>query len=224
MLQSVRRTVVAFAVAAVVPSVMQAQVTYSSFSDFLAGVTSHGIDTFDDLNSGVVSGPLSRSAGSHSYSVAASASPLNLFYPIENGSSSGDWWLSEETAGTSITFSGFGSNVRAIGGSFFATDFNGGVSGTQLRIRALDVNGNVFDDVFSPATADSFFGVRFDFALASLQISAVNDQSGVYFFATADDLVLAESRSTVPEPSSLLLLSVGAAALCVVRVRRRDYR
>jgi hypothetical protein len=217
MLQSVRRTVAALVLAAAAPAVVEAQVAYNNFASFLSAVGPNGIDSFDDLQA-PTPGPLSRSAGSFGYSVAMAASPLDQFFPIENAASAGDWWLSEETAGSNITFSGFGPTVRAIGGSFFATDFSGSASGTAVRIRAVDVNGLFFDQTFASTSSSDFFGVVFDNALATLQISAINTAGSEFYFATANDLVLA----TVPEPSTMWLLAIGGSMLVVVGRRRRQ--
>lgn len=215
MLQSVRRTMAVLAVAAAVPTALEAQVAYTDFASFVTTVGPYGMDSFDDLQ-GPASGPLSRSAGSFGYSVAAAASPLDQFFSIENPGTPGDWWLSEETAGSNITFSGFGPTVRAIGGSFFATDFLGSASGTAVRIRAVDVNGLFFEQTFASTSANGFFGVVFDHAVLSLQISALDQSDDNPYFATANNLVLAE----VPEPSSFLLLTAGGVMLVVIGRRR----
>lgn len=229
MWKSVRCVTAAVVVACslgVTPSHASAQVSYSSFADFLAAVDVYGVDAYDDLDADVLPGPLTRSAGSFGYSVATSSPDDIFFFPIENSLANGDWWLSEEWAGSGITFSGFAGNVRAIGGHFFQTDFSGAFRG-GLLISAMDVQGNLFEGMFSPADVDSFFGLRFDYTVAWLKLAVsdpVSDEES--FFATANNLVLATSLHdvpvTVPEPATtpLLLLATGAGLL-FVRHRRR---
>jgi hypothetical protein len=202
------------------PSTVAAQSTFADFDAFVAAIGPSGIDTFDDLGLDLLPGPLARSAGAYSYSVASTAGvPFDNLFPIENPASAGDLWLSLEDGLGSLSFSGFGSEVFAIGGRFFATDFGGAVSGTSLRVQASDVMGNSIDEVLSPATADAFFGVRFDYAVASLTLSAENGQGPDFFFATANDLVLGEGARAVPEPHAAWLLVAGLGALLVVRRR-----
>ena len=202
------------------PSTVAAQSTFADFDAFIAAIGPSGIDTFDDLGPDLLPGPLARSAGAYSYSVASTAgAPFDNLFPIENLASAGDLWLSLEDGLGSLSFSGFGSEVFAIGGRFFATDFGGAVSGTSLRVQASDVMGNSIDEGLSPATADAFFGGRFDYAVASLTLSAENGQGPDFFFATANDLVLGEGARAVPEPHVAWLLVAGLGALLVVRRR-----
>jgi putative heme iron utilization protein len=44
---------------------------------------------------------------------------------LENPAASNDVWLSTEDADAGMTFSGFGAEIRAVGGRFFATDLDG---------------------------------------------------------------------------------------------------
>jgi hypothetical protein len=218
-----RRALVAATVCAVVlPATLAAQSTFTSVGAFIAAIGPYGIDTYDDLDLDVVPGPLARSAGAYSYGVRAGGAPLDGFFGLSNPSAPSDVWLSTEDAAASITFDAFGSNVFAIGGRFFATDFFGGVSGTRLFVNAVDVMGNSVSTELTPQSSDDFFGIRFDYAVASLTLTADNDTfTGEAFFATANDLVLGEVAQAVPEPTMLWLLAVGAAASFTVRRRER---
>ena len=220
LLTIMRRALVAATVCAVVlPATLAAQSTFTSFGAFIAAIGPYGIDTYDDLDLDVVPGPLARSAGAYAYAVQASGAPLDGFFGLSNPSAPSDVWLSTEDAAASITFDAFGSNVFAIGGRFFATDFFGGVSGTRLFVNAVDVMGNSVSTELTPQSSDDFFGVRFDYALLSLTLSADNsDFSGDAFFATVNDLVLgAAPAQSVPEPTALWLLAAGVAASFAVR-------
>lgn len=225
---SLRSTLTVMALAAVLaPAAAKAQpTTFSSFDAFAAAVGTRGVDTFDDLTAGeFVEGPLARQAGTFGYSVAANGSGSSFFFPLDNPVDATDIWLSTEDALASITFSGFGNDVRAIGGNFFATDFfNGAFSAADLIFIAEDVNSTMVERTLSPQSTDAFFGVLFDNPLRSLRLVVVNDPdpSAEAFFATANNLVLAQGPASVPvpEPSTLLLVAV---PLVLLLVRRRRF-
>ncbi len=209
--------------AVLAPTAARAQTTFTSFTDFLAAVGPYGVDSFDDLtDSEPIEGPLDRQAGSYNYSVAANGSGSPLFFPLANPDNGGDTWLSTEDADASMTFTGFGSEVRAVGGRFFATDLDGFLSGTDLIFIAEDSEDNIVERMLSSQSTDAFFGVLFDNPILSLRIVAVNEPMGDPFFATANDLVLAEAPvvAPVPEPSTLLLVAVPLLLLAARRQRR----
>jgi hypothetical protein len=205
--------------AAALPTAASAQTTFTDFASFLTAVGPYGIDTFDDLDP-ITSGPADRTAGSYGYQMAAAAAPLNMLFSLEATPGSTDLWLSEETGGTGITFSGFGSAVRGIGGFFFGTDFGGTAVHAPLLLRAEDVQGHVYETILLSAAPSAFFGVVFNHQLATLRLSLSNPD---FDFATVNDLVLAEGATSVPEPASVLLLAPGAMLLWR-RSRRRNLR
>jgi len=218
---SVRRalsvaTVVAVAASAA-PTSLSAQTTFTDFASFVSAVGPYGVDSFDTLDE-YFSGPLTRlETGVPEYDIASAGDPLNFLVslPAEPGSS--DRWLSEETAGTGITFSGFGSSIRGIGGFFFGTDFGGSTIDTPILLRAEDVHGNFFETALNAASPSAFFGVMFDHQLSFLRLT-MSTQDNAY--ATANDLVLAEGATRVPEPVSSLLLLPGVLLLWQRRRRR----
>lgn len=204
------------------PATVAAQSTYFSFDDFIAAIGPSGIDGYDDLAPDFVPGPIARSAGAYSYSVGSSAGvPFNNLFAFEGAGTTGDIWLSLEEAVASLSFDGFGPDVFAIGGRFFATDFDGVFSSTTVRVQGFDVMGNSIEALLSPASADAFFGMRFDYALASLTLTAENGQGPDFFFATANDLVLGEAPRSVPEPQAAWLLVAGMGVLFMARRRQR---
>lgn len=223
MMRSLRSSIgalVAASVIALAPAAMQAQTTFTSFDDFVATVGVIGTDGFDDLTGFYAPGPLARSAGAAPYEVQGSGAPFDVLLSLENPAETGDLWLSTEEATAPLAFGGFSSDVFAIGGRFFATDLGGSVTGTALRIAALDVMGNSVETIITPNTADAFFGVRFAHALVSFTITADNDAfAGTAYFPTVNSLVLGGVR-TVPEPSAMWLLVMGAGGLLVLARRR----
>lgn len=222
-IRSTARAVLGSALLLLAPALAQAQVTYTSFDAFLADAGPLGLDRFDDLagNAGsIIAGPIGRSAGATVYTVQASGVPLDGLFALANPADVNDGWLSTEDATATLRFTAFGANVSAIGGRFFTTDLDGTVADTPLRVRALDVMGNVVETTLTPASAEVFFGLRFDHALASFELTADNDAfSGRAYFATVNDLVLGGARA-VPEPATVWLLSLGLGGV-VLRTRRR---
>lgn len=209
-------TVVTVAASAA-PTALAAQTTFTDFASFVSAVGPYGVDSFDDLDA-LIAGPTSRSAGSYGYQAAAAADPLNLLFSLEASPGSSDIWLSEETAGTGITFSGFGSSVRGIGGFFFGTDFGGSVIDAPILLRAEDVHGNFVETALNAASTSAFFGVAFDHQLAFLRLTMSTQDDA---FATANDLVLAEGATRVPEPASISLVLIGLAGFSLAAGRRR---
>lgn len=198
------------------PVTVSAQTSYTNFAAFAAAFSITGTDSFDDLSGPVGIGPVARTAGASSYTVAAAASPFDVLYAVANPSSAQDTWLSTEDAVAPLTFSGFGSDVFGFGGRFFATDIAGAISGTSLVITAVDVLGNSFSSTINPISADAFFGVKFDNAIASFVVTANNSAfTGAAYFATANDVVLGSTRA-VPEPGTVWLVAAGLGGLLVI--------
>jgi hypothetical protein len=208
------------------PATAAAQTTFTTFGAFVAAIGPSGTDQFNALGEGPVGSMLSRTAGGFSYSVQASAAaPLDQLFGLANPLAPADSWLTTEEATASLHFGGFSSDVFAIGGHFFATDLSGSPSGTGLRLVAMDIMGNMVDVSLGSTSQDGFFGARFDFALASLMVTADNNNfAGMAYFATANDLVLGAAPQTVPEPASAWLLVTVPGMLLVVRSSRRETR
>lgn len=221
MFPALRRTITLAALSvAFAPATAAAQQTFTNFGMFAAALGARDVDTFDDLPAGVRSGPLARAAGSYGYTVASSAgAPFDGLFTLEDPSASGDVWLSLEDAVGSLTFTGFGTQIFGIGGAFFATDLAGAASATQLRVQATDVMGNSINELLLAPTPDAFFGVRFNHAVASLTLTAVSVDP-TFFFATVNNLVLAEARA-VPEPQAAWLITAGIVLVLAHAHRRR---
>jgi hypothetical protein len=210
-------TVVTLAASAA-PTALAAQTTFTDFASFVSAVGPYMVDSFDGLDESI-SGPITRFEDSDfEYNFAAAGDPLGFLVSLQAEPGSSDLWLSEETAGTGITFSGFGSSVRGIGGFFFGTDFGGSVIDTPILLRAEDVHGNFVETALNAASPSAFFGVAFDHQLAFLRLTMSTQDDA---FATANDLVLAEGATRVPEPVTAVLLVPGAL-LFWHRSRRRS--
>jgi hypothetical protein len=195
---------------------------YNTQASFLGAVLASGTDNFNSLAQGTpISGPLARTAGSFSYSVNATLTDATGVYnnPFYNVGPAGDTWLSSDSALATITFSGFGPGVTAIGGSFFPTNLAGAVTAGSVTLVATDSAGSVTRTLLNP-TASTFWGVASDTSLVSLTLIAVNGAGSTTnnFFPAVNDLVLG---SAVPEPQTWALLVAGMLAIGGA-VRRRQ--
>jgi hypothetical protein len=167
----------------------------------LAAVSSPATDTFNDLPLDVVASPLQRTVGAYGYQASTSAQG---FLPAGTDS---DVWLSTNFENDAITFSGFTSNVRAFGGSFFGSDLDGAfLPGETFVLSATDGATTSTFTLESIATT-TFVGFVSSNPLASVTLNS-GAIPGSLVYGTANDVLLA-----VPEPTSWGMLLAG---LCVV--------
>lgn len=184
-----------------------APITFNDQASFLQAISNPGTDTFNDLPLAFVSGPLNRTAGSHTYR----ATVTNGFY--QAGSVS-DVWLSTNTATNPIVFNNFSANVQGFGGFFFGSDFSGNfLAGHSILISALTSTGNL-NLTLNNTTTGTFFGFVTDGSINSVTVQAV--QNGTVW-PTVNNLTLGQ---TVPEPGTFVTLGLGLAAT-LFGVRRR---
>lgn len=206
--------------------------SYTAQSSFLGAVHSAGTDTYDDVATDVSTpSPMARSAGSNAYT--ASASTLDFF----GAGAAPDIWLSTDQFDDTITFSGFGSGISAIGGFFFGSDIFGTALAGQSLIFDVTENDGTQDLTHSftvlSSGSSSFQGWVSTGRLVSLSITAVQTNDTNNIWATVNDLVLAVGNDgggggggggggngNVPEPTSLAL-ALAALAAVGSRTRRR---
>ena len=212
------RASVALAAWLCVAGAAQAAITvYDTEASFLAAVSAAGTDTFDDLDyTTTVNGPLTRTAGAHSYT--AEAGPTSNFFPAsDNGL---DVFLATNNRSDTITASGFSAGVSAVGGFFFGTDVNGMLTtATELTVSATDASGITTVPLLNPGAA-TFRGFISTGGLTSLTlwVGAVQGSGELGVFPALNNLTLAVA---VPEPQTWALM-LGGLALLGWAARRRQ--
>ncbi len=190
--------------------VSQAALTvYTTEASFNAAVMTPGTDTFDDLGTGNYLGtaPLSRTAGSYGYNVTSD---------IFTAGSGGDPWLSTNAATDVIVFDNFGAGVKAAGGLFFGSNFNGQfLAGQSVKVVATDASGSSSQTLVNTTTS-TFLGFVSTGAMISLTVESVGTNVDVW--PAVNNIVLA---SAVPEPETYALMLAGLGLVGFLARRRR---
>lgn len=191
-------------------------ITFTDWTTFNNAILNAGTDTFNDLLGTApfaLPSPLNRTTAGSVYGYTAVAS--NDF--LRQGTSP-DWWLSTNFQNDSIVFSTFAPGINAIGGFFFPT-VNGQFSTGSMTLTLRDVDNAMTTITFTPGSTTTFRGFISTSDLASLTVTPPSGMN-----ATVNDLILGETHQAIPEPSTLVImsmfgLSLGAGAL--VRKRRK---
>lgn len=157
---------------------------YTTEASFLAAVSTPGVDTFTDFSiTGNTPSPIYRSAGAYRYTAAV----VDSFFGAGTTSNP---WLSTNLAADPITFNWFTGSVRAIGGNFFGSNIGGMFAAGSVTLTATDASGRVTQTI-AGATTSSFMGFVSNRPIRSLVVSAVQPTSGIFLWATVDNLTLA---------------------------------
>jgi hypothetical protein len=193
-------------------------IVHTTQSSYLAAISAPGVDTYDDLDpTDTLSTPQTRTAGPYGYT--ASAGPLFSFFPA--GTLGGDVWLTVDENTDTITFDGFSSGVRGVGGYFFRTDSNGLVSATPatINVTATDASGTVAQGLVNPAVT-TFLGFVSDGNLSNVKVFVGTAGVGSPdVWPTVNNLTLGAAVASVPVPQTYVSLLMGLAMLSLT-VRR----
>lgn len=157
---------------------------YNSQAAFTAAVSSPGVDTYAGFNiTGSTPSPVNRSAGAYTYVGRAPG-------PFFGAGTTGDPWLSTNTASDTITFDTFAPGISAIGGLFFGSNINGLFQSGDITVVATDSGGAISTQTITGATTASFLGFVSNGQLVSLTVTAIQP-SPTFLWPTVDNLTLA---------------------------------
>jgi hypothetical protein len=184
----------------------QAAITvYTTQASFLSAISAPGTDTFNDLAVGSFPfGPITRTAGSHVYTV--DTSPNSTFFIA---GSDIDPWLSTNDAADAIVFLSFSGGVRGAGAFFFGSNEAGLFDAGDITVSASDAAGSVSQTI-AGATTGSFLGFVSSTGLIGMQVLAEQPPGRGVLWPTVNDLTLgmaAGDPTVIPLPGSFALMA-----------------
>lgn len=198
-MQPTHRIVLAVGLTALSASSFAVTTVYTSSAPFLANVAPGAYtETFNSAASSA--GSASFASGGFGYTISA---PSGLF-------ASGEF-LGTSQINQPLTITFTSGNVNAVGGNFYATNISDAFQATALTLTLSDSTTVTFTPT---SVANSYRGFTSDLTVTSLTISA----PGGSLYAGLDNLTV--GVAAVPEPTSVLLMGVGLAALWLARQRK----
>lgn len=181
----------------------------NSTAFFNAITASNYTENFNSFSGGTTNAsPLNFSNNGFQYRAQTGFGP---FYILN--SASPDFWLSTFEV-TTITFTNISPNVTAIGGNFFATDYNSGYTNTQIGLRFVFADSTSYSTNYTPSGPSSYFGITYNTNITALIVSNVAPAAE---YMTVNNLTV----GVVPEPSTYALLGLAAAGFAGYVIRRR---
>lgn len=199
--------------------------TYTDSSSFFAAISaSNYTETFNSIpGANFVTTPTNFSGNGFNFTATTDTSgpnvpgfPNNQLFGLTNGGGV-NRWMTVYWPEYGLVFTNFSLNVSAIGGNFFATDFDGFYTNTPINVSILLSDSSIFSTNFTPSAATSFLGVTFSTNVSVSALVISNLQNPNPQFPTVNDLTVA----VVPEPSTYALLGLAAAGLAGYVIRRR---
>ena len=194
-------------------------VVHTSTSTFLTALSSSYKETFDGIDAGDLALYESRDFTNSGFSYTLS-SPGGKLYPgpVDDdgmGIPGSDVYLSTFMQKDTLRFNNFSSNIRAVGGLFYPTDWSGAWIDTTIKVTATFIDGiTSYTTSFNTVGPSSFFGLTFTGPIASLLVE--NATTNNEWYMTVNDFTVG-----VPEPSTLASFAVGGVLLLALRRVRK---
>ena len=192
---------------------------YTNESTFLTALSSSYKETFNGINAGDLTLYPSRNFTNSGFSYTLS-SPGGKLYPgpVDKegwGIPNSDVYLSTFMQKDTLSFNNFSSNIRAVGGLFYPTDWSGAWIDTTIKVTATFIDGiTSYTTSFNTVGPSSFFGLTFTGPIASLLVE--NATTTNEWYMTVNDFTVG-----VPEPSTLASFAVGGVLLLALRRVRK---
>jgi hypothetical protein len=192
---------------------------YTSQSAFFTALSSSYKETFDGIDAGDPTLYESRNFTNSGFSYRLS-SPGGLLYPwpVDEdgyGIPGSNVYLNTFMQKDTLLFNNFSSNIRAVGGLLYPTDWSGAWIDTTIKVTATFIDGiTSYTTSFNTVGPSSFFGLTFTGPIASLLVE--NATTNNEWYMTVNDFTVG-----VPEPSTLASFAVGGVLLLALRRVRK---
>jgi hypothetical protein len=185
-------------------------VKYTDQASFLNAIQpGYYLENFNSVsNTSLTVSPINFSNGTYSYRASA---PNDFF----GAGSNADKWLSTNTNTDSITFSNFSPTITAIGGFFFATNFNGDLIPGAITAA---VNGASSSLSASTNSALNFFGFVSNDGTALTSLATFATQPN---WPTVNNLIVGQAVQPVPEPLTILGAATAAGFGAILKRRAK---
>lgn len=195
-MQTVQRFALALGLAALSAPSFAATTVYTTSASFLAQVSPGAY--FQNFNGLPAEAPDTFAGGAFGYTLVANGGVYG----------SGEF-IGTSLPNESLTINFTTGNVTAVGGNFYAANLSDVFQAVSLTLTLSDAT----TITFTPSSvSDSFRGFTSTALITSLTISG----PGAGLYAGIDNLTV----GAVPEPTSALLMALGAAGLLIARRRR----
>lgn len=191
---------------------------YTNESTFLTALSSSYKETFNGINAGDPTLYPSRNFTNSGFSYTLSSPGGKLYpFPVDGagmGIPNSDVYLNTFMQKDTLLFNNFSSNIRAVGGLLYPTDWYGAWIDTTIKVTATLLDAQSYTTSFNTVGPSSFFGLTFTGPIESLLVeNATTDNE---WYMTVNDFTVG-----VPEPSTLASFAVGGVLLLALRRVRK---
>lgn len=126
--------------------------------------------------------------------------------------------LSTQSPDSGLSFSFAGSNITAVGGNFFTTDFEGNANAGPVTLTLGDGSAVLY----TATSASDFVGFISTNPIEALTFAPASGTADADVFSTADNLTVATADAApVPEASTATIFALGVGFLVAACWRQR---